>query len=250
VRCRCGQPSRWESARDRRCLDCARRDLVARLPRAAGWSWSTFPRETPEQELAFLAVRRWWKDSLEGDDCNLFLHGPPGTGKSGLAWCCALADLEDNGQPDFLNVRAWLREKRARFDALRRAELPFADPAAVALDSYGDLDDVGLLVLDDLGAERPTAFALEELAGLIEGRYDLLGPALMIVTSNYSPTDLARRLSNRHDPHAGERLVSRLLEGARRVEVRGLNLRLPHTPAADVRRIVQADHGAGEEPPA
>jgi DNA replication protein DnaC len=240
----CGKPSRWANwPTDRRCLDCARKDLIARLPYAVGFTLDSFPRETPELDRAWRAVSAWLDHRLDPDvedERNLYLYGPSGTGKTGLAFACLMAELDDNGSPDFLNVPEWLTVRKRGFEAARRADLGEYD-LDLPPDPYPRLDDVGLLALDDVDATRLTPWALEEVAGLVQTRYNQLGPRHTIVTTNYSPADLAERLSTRRDPHAGERIVSRLIEDAVVVEFEGVNLRLPYTSADDVRRIVEGD---------
>jgi DNA replication protein DnaC len=80
-----------------------------------------------------------------------------------------------------------------------------------------------LLVLDDLGAERPTPWALDALAALVQHRYssDYLP---MIVTSNYSPSQLAKRLGH-SDLLIGQRIVSPLTENCVKVKLDRADLR-------------------------
>ena len=54
-----------------------------------------------------------------------------------------------------------------------------------------------VLVLDDLGKERPTEWALEQLFSVVNSRYDAGLP--LIVTTNYGSADLVRRLTPRAD---------------------------------------------------
>lgn len=225
----CGAPSRWEGLSDRRCFRCQFDALAQHLPKARddNWTWETVPR-LPHLKPAYEAARAWFADYLEGEERNLFMYGPSGLCKSGLAWCIARNDLERGGVPEFVNVRRLLRELRASYSAEEPGEYEEAEPHPYErLRGHREL-----LVLDDVGAERRTAHALEELAGLVEERYDA-GHGPTIVTSNYSPADLARKLGGRRDPVIGERLVSRLLEGARAIRVEGPNLRLLDREASE-----------------
>ena len=67
-----------------------------------------------------------------------------------------------------------------------------------------------MLALDDLGAERPTDFARDELATLVEHRYM---QGLPTIVTSYPPSKLAARLGH-DDPEVGQRLVSRLTDDA------------------------------------
>ncbi len=80
---------------------------------------------------------------------------------------------------------------------------------------YGDAD---LLVLDDMGKGAPTAWALERLFQIVNRRYDNLRPT--IVTTQYEPPDLGRRLAETGDKETARAIVRRLIcDDTRRVMV-------------------------------
>lgn len=154
---------------------------------------------------------------------NFWISGPVGRGKTGLAWGIvrlltvrsidqfwALPEGERENEPAppalFLGWADLLADLKATFDVERRGDV--ADPSAI-LDRASR---VPVLALDDLGRERPTAYAVEQLSNLVEDRYQRLLPT--IVTSNYSTRELASRLGSETSAIDGERIVSRLLEGA------------------------------------
>lgn len=189
-----------------------------------GWTLDTFPAEDIAGRRALNAVRQW----IEDDDTyteTCFLSGPPGTGKTGLAIGAAKAIIDchydwdkdswDVDRVEFVNVRAFLEQQR---EHLSRGE-PKDISAALRAD---------LLILDDLGAERATEFAVETIALIVEQRHTKWGTT--IVTTNYKPSDLAGRLG-RDDPVAGQRIVSRLLEDATKIELRRADLRVRRTAA-------------------
>jgi DNA replication protein DnaC len=75
-----------------------------------------------------------------------------------------------------------------------------------------------VLVLDDLGAERLTAWAAEQLDGIVGVRYDRGLP--MIATSNFTPAQLAGAIagSGHNDSQTqAQRIISRLTEDAQRI---------------------------------
>ncbi len=178
--------------------------------RMRGWTLDTFPADDVTGRRALRQVRAWHED----DDkwaWRVFIYGPPGTGKTGLAyglcWRWLHVDLEfpewgadrHNFEPVlFCNMRQYLAEQQAR---MSRGEGTDFEPLLRS----------GLVVLDDLGAERPTPWALDKIALTIEGRYETKG--VLVVTSNYAPNELAARLGH-EDPMVGQRLVSRLTDGA------------------------------------
>lgn len=78
---------------------------------------------------------------------------------------------------------------------------------------YGDAD---LLVLDDVGKGAPTAWALERLYQVVNRRYVKLLPT--VVTTQYEPGDLGRRLAETGDRETARAIVRRLVcDGTRRV---------------------------------
>jgi DNA replication protein DnaC len=83
-------------------------------------------------------------------------------------------------------------------------------------------NDDTLVVLDDLGAERPSGFALDTISLIVERRHER--DSVTVVTTNYSPSQLAARLGH-EDLVIGERIVSRLIEGALKIKIDRADLR-------------------------
>jgi DNA replication protein DnaC len=178
--------------------------------RMRDWSLATYPRDARTRE-PFAVARRWLDGYRQGERRNLLMYGGVGVGKTGLAWSI-LRELIVEGRPGLIiGFRELLWEVRQSFRT--------GDPCVTAERAQR----VPVFVLDDLGAERPTEFARDELAVIVERRYASQRP--MIVTSNYEPGFLARRLG-RDDPEAGQRIVSRLTEDAVQLRFRGPDRRL------------------------
>lgn len=88
----------------------------------------------------------------------------------------------------------------------------FSDSANETLDQLlSDLDQYEYLILDDLGAEKPTEWVLEILYVLVNNRYENLQK--LIVTSNKSPQEIAEVV--------GDRIASRLREMCKTVKMTG-----------------------------
>jgi DNA replication protein DnaC len=86
-----------------------------------------------------------------------------------------------------------------------------------------DLYEASVLVLDDLGAERPTDWARDAIAALVQYRHTRDLPT--VVTSNYAPAALVKRLGH-DDPMIGQRIVSRLVEHCITVKLDRPDLRI------------------------
>jgi DNA replication protein DnaC len=174
-----------------------------------------------DEGQAALQVARAWLDRYVrgGDAGNLLLYGPIGTGKTGLAAGIVRALCESGRRAQIVNFKALLDEMKDCFDRHQ--------PTAHA---FG-VGRVPVLVLDDIGAERPTEWARDELLGIVDYRYERGLPTIYV--SNYSPGDLTRRLSGKDrgndgdkDLTVGTRIVSRMRERATGFEFTGRDRRL------------------------
>lgn len=204
----------WESHRRDERISRRRARLIEDTGRRlAGYRLSTYPY-APEGRLAALrSVEGWLAD---GAHANLFLHGPAGEGKTGLAVAAAHELVDRGAHVRFFVGRGWLEEMRRSFARIDEDSGELADAELAA-------QRAGVLVLDDLGSERGTPWALERLLSLVDWRYRKELPT--IVTSNFAPSGLIAELG-KSDMTIGERIVSRLLEGAVKVKFDFGNLRL------------------------
>jgi DNA replication protein DnaC len=183
------------------------------------WSFDTYPDDDHTREARVL-VQHWVDGTGFGDRDDpitamaLYIHGSVGVGKTGLAWAAMRRLIEQGLDADFRNVR----------DLLAGIRRSYSDPGAP--DPLDGLATVSLLVLDDLGAERPTEWALETIASLIEERYQR--ELSTIVTTNYKPSELVKRLTppKTSDTTIGQRIVSRLAEDCLQIHLDGPDRRL------------------------
>lgn len=114
---------------------------------------------------------------------SLFIAGDIGAGKTYLASCIAVDLTRQGVRVLWRNVSDVLREIRSAYDRKDISEQKIVD-SFIAPD---------VLILDDLGKERPTEWAIEQLFSIINARYDRNKP--VIVTTNYGGHELARRLT-------------------------------------------------------
>lgn len=140
-----------------------------------------------------------WKAALEfsqqfangeTDEKWLVLSGENGTGKTRLAVAVVNQRLAKSQVAKYVYVPDLLRDLQASFS--QRADevhlASFEERFKVYL-------DVPLLLLDDLGKQRPTAFSIETMGQLID--YRLREGLELIVTTNKKPSDLPREIADR-----------------------------------------------------
>jgi len=133
----------------------------------------------------------WWKDveafaKGEGNCSFLSFLGVNGTGKTHLAFAIGWDWLEQGRTVLYYQVADLIRALR---DGFRLG----------AVDSYSGIiafaKNCSLLILDDLGTERETEFATEQLDLIVDYRYINKKP--LIITSNLSLDELWPRIADR-----------------------------------------------------
>jgi DNA replication protein DnaC len=130
---------------------------------------------------------------------SLVLAGGVGTGKSHLAAAIVHSALAQGRSALFISAIGYLERLKSTFEQ-KRTDL--------YMKMVDHVKSVDCLVIDDLGAEKPSAWTIERLYDVINARIER--EAQTIVTTNFfDPRALVRRLEA--DTEGGKRIVSRLI---------------------------------------
>lgn len=129
-------------------------------------------RNKPVSDVCHKYVDHW--EEMKADNMGILFYGGVGTGKSFLA-CCIANDLIDQ----------CVRVSVTNFPRILNRLQGFGEDKQAFLDQLGRYD---LLVIDDLGVERDTAYSVEQVFNVIDARSRSGKP--LIVTTNLSLADL------------------------------------------------------------
>lgn len=207
--CKCGQErlenEKVENERQERFAEGQRLKTVSGMSPALLKSSFEAYNITPENQKAYAVCRRYAErfDEMSKKNQGLLLWGSVGTGKTFSAACIANC-LLDRGVSVFVTSFAKLLGTSRGFD--------------VDSEMLDRLNRVRLLIIDDLGAERNTDFALEKVYSIIDGRYQSGLP--MILTTNLDLQEMQTCTDIRY-----KRVYERVLEVCYPVRFSGNSLR-------------------------
>lgn len=157
----------------------------------------------PEIRYAHTYVERW--ADMQADNTGLLLWGDVGTGKSFFAGCIANALLEQCVPVLMTNFAKLLNVLSGMYTDDRNAYID-------------SLNRYSLLIIDDLGVERSSTFAQEQVFHVIDSRYRSGKP--LIVTTNLTLDELKHT-----EDTAKRRIYDRILERCVPIRINNLNIR-------------------------
>ena len=215
--------SGWEpdegrgSVRRCRCLETARVAKLlagARIPkRYEHCDLDSYLPNHESQKKGKIYVQRFLEKYPQIDVGLLFL-GTCGVGKTHLAVALLKQVIAEKGDAGlFYDFRDLLREIQGSWNSIAQAS---------ELDVLKPVLEARVLVLDELGANKPTEWVRDTIAYIINCRYN--DKKLTIFTSNYLDTPAKPGEESLTD-RIGVRLRSRLYEMCRAIEIRGADFR-------------------------
>lgn len=233
--CDCGMEERSE-----RVIERAR--IPKRYEHCDFESYSTDVGATPQQihslKNAKLLAQGFIRDYPGAAEKGLLLMGPSGVGKTHLA-VAALRELIRRGHAGlFCDYRELLKEIQASYNpASESTEMAILEP----------IRTVEILVLDDLGASKPSDWVRDIVGIVLNARYN--ERRTTIITTNYNDNPATEGEAVR-DPRGklvmpvredsleqriGSRMRSRLFEMCRTVEISAHDFRRESTQAGRAR---------------
>lgn len=168
-------------------------------------SFSDYKLRQENKKVAVLAkkyVQRF--PEMEEKNQGIIFYGPVGTGKSYTAACIANALIERNVSVIMTSLVKILKVLKGLDD-----EVAYTNA----------LNNCRLLIIDDLGAERSTDYALEKVYDVIDSRVRKGKP--MILTTNLSFQEMMQCPDIRY-----KRIFDRIFEKCYPVEVPGTSMRI------------------------
>lgn len=171
-------------------------------------TFATFT-QTPENAKAYAMAKRYAdgfanllpRNNPDPGRNGLIISGKAGVGKTHLAAAIANQLMAEGVSVICMTMIDLLSRIRATFGTGTMSE-------SEVLSTY---KKVPLLIIDDMGKEPPTEWAVSTIYNIINGRYEAMMPT--IVTTNYGESELIRRMTvSGSDPITAEATVDRLRE--------------------------------------
>lgn len=147
---------------------------------------------------------------------GLLIIGSMGTGKTHLAVAIANQVIQ-TGMPVICMTM---------IDLLGRIKATYEKPEAHEDDVLRLYKTVPLLVIDDMGKEKPSEWALSQIYTIINSRYEEYMP--IVITSNYGMENLIARLSPNDDLTTARATIDRLREMCVGIQMQGESWRGKH----------------------
>lgn len=189
------------------------------------WTFATFPSNA--DQFARGLVQEWLADMLRGDDTRkrgLYLQGEFGVGKTSLA-VSALKDILHAGQPGLFVTAT---ELLIRIRACYHKDAPFAEDEVLRA-----FTETPYVVLDDLGAEKPSEDAIKQLYYIFDCR---LSKGLYTIITSNRPVSVGDKCLEiywgaKSDNLNAKRAIERLLQHCMGVTVHEKNIRHREVPS-------------------
>ena len=156
---------------------------------------------TDKNKKAYENAKKYTNKLINGEtNMGLFITGAYGVGKTYLASCIANETIKNNITVIFGTLIQLL-------DFIKDTYKDYNTSDKEYLDLYSSID---LLIIDDLGKEKPTEWVLEKLFLIVNNRYNNYLP--IVITTNYNRNQLRERLCINKNYSIVDSIISRIYE--------------------------------------
>lgn len=174
---------------------------------------------TNKNKKAYENAKKYANKLINGEtDKGLFITGTYGVGKTYLASCIANETIKNKNTVVFGTLIQLL-------DYIKDTYKDSAVSDKEYLNLYSSVD---LLIIDDLGKEKPTEWVLEKLFLIVNNRYNNYLP--IVITTNYNRNQLRERLCVNKNYSMVDSIISRLYEICGGIEIKDEDHRMRKFP--------------------
>ena len=164
---------------------------------------------TNKNKKAYENAKNYANKLINGEtDKGLFITGTYGVGKTYLASCIANEVIKNENTVVFGTLIQLLDYIK---DTYKDSDISDKE----YLNLYSSVD---LLIIDDLGKEKPTEWVLEKLFLIVNNRYNNYLP--IVITTNYNRNQLRERLCINKNYSIVDSIISRLYEMCGGIEIK------------------------------
>lgn len=173
------------------------------------WAY-TFDNYKGEKDKSYIIAKNYVKeyDQMKKENIGLLFCGTVGSGKTYLACCIANALIEEH------MIRVKIRNFAQIINDLQKSGFDLDKNEYIEA-----LTNVSVLILDDLGIERDTSYAKEQVYNIVNSRYLKQKPTIFTTNLPYE------KIQNSDDGVEYERIYSRIIEMCIPVKVMGEDFR-------------------------
>ena len=206
--CKCDR-ERFEKQKQRK-----KEQEIERLKRSCFISMSqwayTFDNYKGEKDKSYIIAKNYVKEyeQMKKENIGLLFCGTVGSGKTYLACCIANALIEE------YMIRVKIRNFAQIINDLQKSGFDLDKN-----DYIESLTNVSVLILDDLGIERDTSYAKEQVYNIVNSRYLKQKPTIFTTNLPYE------KIQNSDDGVEYERIYSRIIEMCIPIKVMGEDFR-------------------------
>lgn len=173
------------------------------------WAY-TFANYRGEKDKSYIIAKNYVKEyeQMKKENIGLLFCGTVGSGKTYLACCIANALIEE------YMIRVKIRNFAQIINDLQKSGFDLDKNEYIEA-----ITNVSVLILDDLGIERDTSYAKEQVYNIVNSRYLKQKPTIFTTNLPYE------KIQNSDDGVEYERIYSRIIEMCIPVKVMGEDFR-------------------------